>query len=74
MRQQSIVRQNLLNCIGYTPYCGNSLTLNAVGGCSNPRTHWFGEIGQFICHECGWVSSFDEEFINEYKKKWNLKN
>lgn len=60
----SIVRDNLMTREGYTPYCGNN-----KGGCSMPRTHFFGS--QFYCKECGWKSQFLEEFIKEYKKKWN---
>lgn len=61
----SIVRYNLMNEKGYTPYCGN------MTNCSfNPRTIWNGE--QFYCPSCGWKSSFEPEFIQQYKKKWNL--
>ena len=51
----------------YSPYCGN-----ATGTCSMPRTTWNGN--QFECHECGWVSSFPNEFISDYKNKWKKSN
>lgn len=59
----SIVRDNLMNEKGYSPYCGS------MGPCALPRTHFDGE--QFFCKHCGWRSGFPEKFINEYKKKWN---
>ena len=61
----SIVRKNLMNEAGYSPYCGYS-------GCRfmYPRTVFNGK--QFVC-KCGWTSDFPEEFIEEYKKKWGLK-
>lgn len=58
----SIVRQNLLSRYGYTPYCGEM-----SAKCSMPRTTFNGE--QFACPECGWVSAFPEEFIEEFKGK-----
>lgn len=61
----SIVRDNLMTKPGYTPYCGNDKCRVM------PRTLFNGK--QFVCPRCGWVSSFEEEFINEYKKKWGLK-
>lgn len=60
----SIVRQNLMEIQGYTPYCG---------GCTWtewPRTKFNGT--QFECPCCDWVSSFDDAFIAKYKEKWNL--
>lgn len=61
----SIVRDNLMNRPGYAPYCG------AAEHCTfgMPRTRFDGE--QFVCR-CGWRSSFEPEFISEYKKKWRL--
>jgi len=57
----SIVRQNLLTQKDYTPYCGNN-------HCSvlMPRSRFNGH--QFEC-VCGWKSSFEPEFIEQYKKK-----
>lgn len=57
----SIVRQNLLERPGYTPYCGADF-------CSWrwPRTHFI--QGQFEC-KCSWRSSFEPEFIAEYVKR-----
>ncbi len=59
----SIVRENLMNEPGYTPYCGN-------GHCSAmmPRTVWTGK--QFKCYSCHWQSKFPDDFIAEYKAKW----
>lgn len=52
------VRNNLMSIKGYSPYCG---------GCCHrmPRTIFDGE--QFLCPDCGWRSTFPEEFIREYK-------
>ena len=57
----SIVRDNIMNREGYTPYCG--------GECSRmPRTKFV--EGQFECPDCGWRSSFEREFIAAYLKRW----
>lgn len=63
----SIVRENLMEQPGYTPYCG------AAGDCEYgmPRTRFDGD--QFICR-CGWRSGFDAEFIKQYKAKWVAHN
>lgn len=66
----SIVRDNLMNREGYTPYCGNQKARDSYGGCHNPRTYFTGE--QFKCYRCGWQSSFPADFINQYKEKWAL--
>lgn len=55
----SIVRQNLLNEPGYTPYCGNDKCRTM------PRTIFNGE--QFDCPSCGWRSAFEPEFIAKYR-------
>ncbi|QIG68027.1 hypothetical protein EVB55_092 [Rhizobium phage RHph_Y68] len=55
----SIVRDNLLSRPHYSPYCGGEKCYLGL-----PRTHYI--RGQFRCG-CGWVSSFDEEFIKEYE-------
>lgn len=57
----SIVRDNLLNRPGYTPYCGGRTCPTM------PRTHFNGH--QFECGACGWVSGFDASFIKEYKQR-----
>lgn len=57
----SVVRENLLTRKGYTPYCG----AGASCGLRMPRTFFNGE--QFACW-CGWQSSFEPEFIDEYIK------
>ncbi len=61
----SIVRENLMNEAGYTPYCGNE-TCKARW----PRTKFNGK--QFQCC-CGWTSRFEIKFIEEYKAKWRKK-
>lgn len=61
----SIVRDNLMNQKGYSPYCGNIRCFFGM-----PRTTFNGE--QFTCR-CGWVSGFPKGFIKEYKEKWELK-
>lgn len=55
----SIVRNNLLTQLNYTPYCGN---VSCVFGL--PRTTFNGR--QFVC-ACGWKSEFEPEFIEQYK-------
>lgn len=62
----SIVRDNLMNKKGYSPYCGE------FSKCSMPRAPFNGN--QFECPECGWQSGFEKEFINEYKAKWGKDN
>ena len=62
-RINSIVRENLMNEPGYSPYCGAMCKWM-------PRTRFNGK--QFVCPDCGWVSSFPKEFIDEYKKKRGL--
>jgi len=59
---QSLVRQNLMQREGYSPYCG-------AAKCSHrwPRTVFDGE--QFKC-DCGWRSRFEPEFIARYKERW----
>jgi hypothetical protein len=66
VKEDSIVRNNLMEREGYSPYCGND-TVN----CPWPRTHFDGE--QFICKHCGWRSSFPEDFMERYKAKWKIK-
>lgn len=59
----STVRENLMAQKYYTPYCGGA-------NCKTvPRTFFNGN--QFECLECGWVSSFEPEFIAAYKIKWS---
>lgn len=72
MKEDSIVRENLMSQEGYRPYCGNNISRDTHGGCDNPRTKWNGQ--QFVCPTCGWVSQFPIEFIIRYKQKWNLNN
>lgn len=54
----TIVRHNLLTQRGYTPYCGADC-------CVGPRTQFDGY--QFACGRCGWRSSFDSQFIAQYR-------
>jgi hypothetical protein len=56
----SIIRNNLMNDRGYTPYCGEERCFN--------RTKFDGE--QFKC-SCGWRSKFPNDFIAGYKAKWH---
>lgn len=64
-QEVTIVRQNLMEQPGYTPYCG-------ADTCKEhwPRTTFNGQ--QFKC-KCGWQSFFPEDFIERYKIKWNIK-
>lgn len=61
----SIVRENLLTRKGYTPYCGNLIARDDIGGCDNPRTSFDGE--QFKCPKCSYRTNFEPEFIERYK-------
>jgi hypothetical protein len=70
MTELTVVRENLMTQKGYTGYCGNNISRFKPGGCSCPRTKWNGE--QFYCPECGWISQFPKDFIDRYKKKWDL--
>lgn len=56
----SIVRDNLLNRPGYTPYCGAE---NCRFGM--PRTRFNGQ--QFQCG-CGWQSGFEAAFVEQFKR------
>jgi len=62
----SIVKENLMTRIGYTPYCGKE------GKCFYqwPRMEFDGK--QFFCR-CGYRTQFPEEFIQKYKEKWGFK-
>lgn len=65
MTDESIVRKNMMVSADYSPYCGNdTCTLT-------PRTLWSRLYKQFLCPICGWKSSFPQDFINTYIKKWN---
>ena len=57
----SIVRDNLLNVEGYTPYCGNQTCPTM------PRTVFNGT--QFECPTCEWKSSFELAFIKRYLER-----
>jgi len=71
MTELTIVRENLMNEKGYTPYCGSMIPRPPVAnGCDNPRTKFNGE--QFVCPKCGYVTKFEEDFIKRYKEKWCL--
>lgn len=65
MTENSIVRDNLMNEKGYSPYCGAEVCFKGM-----PRTTFNGY--QFKC-SCGWVSEFPLKFIKRYRDKWNLK-
>ena len=66
----SIVRNNLMTREGYSPYCGNNNYGYGKGQCHMPRTFFNGD--QFECPVCGFVSQFEESFIQEYKTKWGI--
>jgi len=72
MKEETIVRQNLIDNINYRPYCGNNAPRGRLGRCSNPRTEYRTYDSQFICPECKWISAFPEDFIKRYKEKHNL--
>lgn len=58
----SIVRNNLMSKPFYKPYCGS----NHCSG-MNPRMVFSKD--QFECAACGSRTSFEAEFIEEYKIK-----
>ncbi len=61
----SIVRDNIMEREGYSPYCGaEKCALHW------PRTRYV--LKQFQC-DCGWRSSFEPEFIAAYEAKWASK-
>lgn len=62
--QDSIVRNNLMNEKGYTPYCGDNDCEKGM-----PRTKWDAEQEQFVC-SCGWVSKIAPDLIKRYKERW----
>ena len=62
-----IVRKNLMNQEGYTPYCGRSDCKIGI-----PRSSWSNKRQQFICW-CGWISEFPKDFIDKYKERWGKK-
>ncbi|MES2379727.1 MAG: hypothetical protein V4538_01710 [Bacteroidota bacterium] len=61
----SVVRYNLMNQEGYTPYCGNDTCILLMH-----RTTWNIDTAQFEC-KCGWRSQFPSRFIARYKARWN---
>jgi hypothetical protein len=74
MKEETVVRENLMTQEGYTGYCGDDLCEERTPSSPDrwPRTKWIPELNQFKCPKCGWVSQFPDDFINRYKAKWNL--
>ena len=70
MKEETIVRENLMTREGYSPYCGNDISRFSSGGCDNPRTIWDNKKEQFVCPNCGFTSQFPKDFIDRYKAKW----
>ena len=60
--RRNYIQKKLLTTEGYTPSCGN-LECRVM-----PSTYFNGK--QFVCPCCGWESSYPNDFIEEYKKKW----
>lgn len=73
MKEENVVRENLMNEPGYTGYCGNLWSEQKRKGCDMPRTKWVPELSQFRCPKCGWFSQYPKDFIDRYIQKWNLK-
>lgn len=71
MKEDSIVRENLMNDRSYRPYCGNNVARQDIGGCYNPRTQLRPD-GQFICPNCKRISEFPKDFVDRYKAKHGL--
>jgi hypothetical protein len=65
MNENSIVRENLITEVNYTPYCGSDSCTYRM-----PRAKWNSKLNQFSC-SCGWVSEFPDDFIKRYKEKWS---
>jgi hypothetical protein len=65
MKEETIVRNNLMNEPNYSPYCGSDKCLTTFN-----RAKWCVKLNQFKCN-CGWVSKFPNDFIERYKLKWN---
>lgn len=63
MREETIVRENLMTEKGYAPYCMGCSTMN--------RLSWETKLSQFQCNGCGIVTEFPKDFIDRYKLKWN---
>lgn len=60
----SIVRDNMLTELNYTPYCGSPRSFKP-GGCKSPRMFFNGT--QMECPHCGHTTSFEPAFIEKYK-------
>jgi len=58
----SIVRQNLMTREGYSPYCAEVRCFR--------RARFNPDRGQFGCPVHSFETSFEPEFIEEYRKKW----
>lgn len=69
----STTRNNIMHQKDYTPYCGSEFCSPRTPSSPErwPRTNFNGE--QFVCPKCGWKSSYEKEFIKNYKEKWKLK-
>ena len=73
MKEETIVRQNMMDNINYRPYCGSVFPLHPnYKSCSSPRTIWSSGRNQMLCPECKWASEFPREFIDRYKTKHDL--
>lgn len=72
MKEISIVRENLMTVENYAPYCGNNISLTAIGGCDNPRMRWNRDKKQFVCPKCGDTTEYPDDFIERYMKKWSI--
>lgn len=72
MQELTIVRENLMNRPGYSPYCGDELCRPRTPYSPErwPRTRFNGK--QFVCPKCGWISEMPDDFIARYKKKWGI--
>ena len=67
MTETTVVRENLMNEPGYSPYCGAAMNSR----CPMPRTVWDATKNQFVCPHCGFTTEFPADFITRYKAKWN---
>ena len=70
MKEENVVRENLMNEKAYSPYCGDEECKPRTTSSPErwPRTKFNGK--QFYCPKCGWVSNFPEDFIQRYIVRW----
>jgi hypothetical protein len=66
MKEETTVRENLMNEKDYSPYCGSNKCRHKMH-----RAKWSDDKKQFT-YSCVWVSQFPDDFINTYIAKWKI--